>query len=44
MVVPFDPLFHGPEGTGRVRRTVSVLSDDPLSRRLDVTFEAEITE
>jgi cytochrome c-type biogenesis protein CcmH/NrfF len=44
MVVTFDPLFHGPEGTGRVRRTVSVLSDDPLSRRLDVTFEAEITE
>jgi len=44
MVVTFDPLFHGPEGTGRVRRTISILSDDPLNRWLDVAFEAEITE
>lgn len=42
LVVTFDPMFHGSEGTGRFQRTVSIISNDPLDRRLDVVIEVEV--
>ena len=39
LVVTFDPMAHGPEATGELRRTVSVVSDDPLNPRLEVVLD-----
>jgi hypothetical protein len=38
----FDPMAHGPEGTGELQRTISVISDDPLNPRLEVAFDIEV--
>ena len=40
----FDTLFHGPDATGSFKRMVSVISNDPLNARQDVSFVIEVTE
>ncbi len=44
LIVTFDTLFHGPDATGEFRRAVSVISDDPLNSRLNVSFAVEVTQ
>ena len=44
LIATFDTLFHGPDAKGQFKRLVSVASDDPLNRRLDVAFVVEVTE
>ncbi|MBC8446977.1 MAG: DUF1573 domain-containing protein [Chloroflexi bacterium] len=43
LVVTFDPMAHGPEATGEIRRVISISSSDPLDSRLDVAFEVKVT-
>lgn len=42
LVVIFDPVAHGPEGTGAVTRTVTVFSDDPIDSFKKVQLEANV--
>ena len=44
LVATFDLMFHGEDQTGRFRRGISVISDDPLSSRTDVSFVVEVTK
>jgi len=44
LVATFDPMFHGPEATGKFRRMISIASNDPLNSRLDVAFVVEVTK
>ncbi|MEE8391559.1 MAG: DUF1573 domain-containing protein [Anaerolineae bacterium] len=44
LIATFDTLFHGPDATGEFRRAVSVISDDPLNSRADVSFVVEVTQ
>jgi hypothetical protein len=44
LIATFDPLHHGPDATGAFKRTVSILSNDPLSTRVDVAFEVEVVK
>jgi hypothetical protein len=44
LVATFDTLFHGPDATGSFQRLVSVISNDPLKARQDVSFVVEVTE
>jgi len=43
LAVTFDPMAHGPEATGEIRRVVSISSNDLLDSRLDVAFEVKVT-
>jgi hypothetical protein len=44
LVATFDTLFHGPDATGSFQRLVSVISNDPLNARQDVSFVVEVTD
>jgi len=44
LVVRFDPAFHGTEATGRVKRGISVISNDPMSSRVNVAIIAELVK
>jgi hypothetical protein len=44
LVATFDPIHHGPDATGPFKRTISILSDDPLKARVDVAFEVEVVK
>lgn len=42
--VVFDPAAHGPEGTGLIKRVVYVESDSEAAPKLQLTFEANVTQ
>lgn len=44
LVVTFDPMHHGPDATGAFKRTISILSDDPLNSRVNVAFDVEVVK
>jgi len=44
LIATLDLMFHGPDATGRVRRGISVISNDPLNSRVDVSFVVEVTK
>jgi len=44
LVATFDLMFHGPDATGRFQRGISVISDDPLNSRIDVSLVVEVTK
>jgi cytochrome c-type biogenesis protein CcmH/NrfF len=44
LIATFDPMAHGGSATGKFRRGISVISDDPLNSRLDVAFDVEVTQ
>ena len=43
LAVTFDPMAHGPEATGEIRRVISISSNDPLDSRLDIAFQVKVT-
>ncbi len=44
LIATFDTLFHGSDATGKFQRSVSVVSNDPLNARQDVSFTVEVTK
>lgn len=40
--VVFDPMFHGPQGTGPISRIVSVSTNDPENRTLEYTLTGNV--
>jgi len=40
----FDPAFHGPEGTGKIKRIVYLETNSQTKPKLEVTFEADVTK
>jgi hypothetical protein len=44
VVATYDPLFHGDSGIGTFTRIISILSNDPLDARFDLSLQIEVTE
>lgn len=44
LIVEFDPLFHGPSGTGPVSRTITMSSNDPNSPTLSYLLTANVVK
>jgi hypothetical protein len=42
--VEFDPLVHGPDATGLVRRAVIIKSNDLLNPEIEFEFEADVVK
>jgi hypothetical protein len=40
--VVFDPLFHGPQGTGPITRLVSFETNDPESPRMEFKLTGNV--
>lgn len=43
LVVTFDPAAHGPAGTGKIRRIVTVETNSQTKPKLEVSFAATVT-
>ena len=43
IVVTFDPAAHGPQGTGNIRRIVTVETNSQTKPKLDISFAASVT-
>lgn len=39
----FDPAAHGPSGTGKIRRVVSIETNSQIKPRLELSFAADVT-
>lgn len=44
IVAAFDPTYHGPQGVGKVSRTVSFETNDPDNPYVELSFEGVVTK
>lgn len=43
IVVTFDPAAHGPSGTGKIRRIVSIETNSQTKPKIELSFSADVT-